>query len=52
MIKIRADINKIQHRKTIAKINETKVDSLKRSTNLTTLARLRKEERRLKLLKI
>ena len=38
--------------KTISKINETKVDSLKRSTNLTTLARLRKEERRLKLLKI
>ena len=52
MIKIRAEISKIQHRKTIAKTNETKVDSLKRSTNLTTSARLRKEDRRIKLLKI
>ena len=34
IIKIRAEINEVQRKKTIEKINETKAGSLKRSTKL------------------
>ena len=48
MTKIRAEINKIEIRKTIETINETKSCFLKINIIDKTLARLRKEERRCK----